>query len=265
MNEVKPMKLVILEDEENEIKRFSNSIDTRKELELVGATNSCSEAIKYIQSNDVEGVIVDIELNKGIGGSGLDFLKELNTLELPMKPLIIITTHSESDAVYNAARKLKADMIYCKAKPDYSPNIVLNQFITLRPSLAIRKPKNAPYQKETAAERRKRIEEEINEELNLIGIKHNLKGRKYLFDAILFLIEHGHKPEMYYTNHLKDKYKLRNNSMSTSMQDAINNAWRTTPNEEILEHFTANITYASGAPTPTQFIHYYVDKVKRSI
>lgn len=267
MSETKPMKLLILEDDQVEVNRFASSINVRKEFELIATTNSVFDAIKIVAANEIEGVILDIELNKGYGGSGLDFLIELNKMDHIVRPLVFITTKSESDAVHSIAYKEQVDMIYSKTKPDYSPSIILNQFLTLRPSLVTRKStsKNISPRRETEVDRTRRIENEINEELNKIGIKPNLKGRKYLFEAIFFLIEHGHKPDAYYTNHLKEKFKLRSNSMSASMQDAINNAWRTTPCEDILENFRANVTYENGTPTPTQFIHYYADAIKIKI
>ena len=40
-----------------------------------------------------------------------------------------------------------------------------------------------------------RISECINNELDLIGITQNLKGRQYIHDAILFLIENEESDE----------------------------------------------------------------------
>jgi two-component system response regulator (stage 0 sporulation protein A) len=266
--ENKPMKLIILEDEEKEINRFISSIKAREEFELVCATNSCYKAIKEIKNaGDIEGVILDIELNNGEGGSGLDFLNELNILKLDIRPAIIVTTQVESDLIFATVRQLKVDMIFCKNKPDYTPNIILNQFISMRPAISSRKiSENSAFSyHETEAERLKRIGKKINEELNLIGISAHLKGRQYIFDAILFLIENENRDNAYYTNYLKEKYKIRNSTINISIQDAINKAWRNTPNEDILEHFNANISYANGTPTPVQFIHFYVDKIKREI
>ena len=240
------MKILILEDDNCEIKHFENCINARKDFELVASTNSIYEAISYIKREKIEGIVLDIELNKGLGGSGLDFLKELNKIDLEIRPLIIVTTKNESEAVYNALKDQKVDMIYYKSKEDYSPSIILNQFSTLRPFIIKNKTKSSKSKIETEIEKKKRIEEMITEELYLIGIPPHMKGSLYLFDAILFLIENGHKDDCYYTNFLYEKYKVRKGGISTSIQDAINNAWRNTPEEEILEHFTANISYTKG-------------------
>ena len=226
---IMPMKLLILEDDEFEIKRFENSINAKADFELVASTNSVQDALYYLKKNNIEGLVVDIELNKGLGGSGLDFLKELNSLDLDMRPIIIVTTNNESEAVYNALKAERVDMIYYKSKEDYNPTIILNQFGTLRPFIIKKKSNSMKSKLETEIERKKRIEGILTEELNLIGIPPQMKGSKYIFDAILYLIENENKDDCYYTNFLYDKYKVRKGGISTSIQDAINNAWRNTP------------------------------------
>lgn len=259
------MKILILEDDAVEVKKLESCISARKELELVEITNSCKEAIYIMKNNLIEGVIVDIELNKGIGGSGLDFLKELKEIDLEIKPLTIVTTNNESDAVYKACKSLKVDMIYYKSKEDYSPTIILNQFLTLRPFIEKKDKKSAKSKIENEIERNKRIEEYILEEMNLIGLPPHLKGTKYIKDALLYLITNKNPDDNYYTNFLSTKYKVRKGGISTSMQDAINSAWRNTPEEDILENFKANISFSKGTPTPVQFLHYYAEKIKRRI
>lgn len=259
-----PMRLLVLEDDSREIARIESALRCRKDFELVSITNSVDEAIYTLKESGIEAVILDIELNKGIGGSGLDFLINLETLDLDFRPLVIVATNNESEAVYNACRNKNVDMIYYKSKEDYNPSIILTQFITLRPFIQKSKVKSEASRIETEIKRKERIVDMINEELDVIGIPPQMKGRLYIFDAIEYLINNS-KKDTYYTNYLHEKYKVRKGGISTSIQDAINNAWRNTAEDDLLEHFTANISYTKGTPTPEQFIHYYVDKVKRRI
>ena len=46
---------------------------------------------------------------------------------------------------------------------------------------------------ETPIENENRIKDKVNAELDLIGISNHLKGRKYLFDAIFYLINNENK------------------------------------------------------------------------
>lgn len=258
------MRLLILEDEEKETKRMQDAVDLNDEFEIVGITNSVEEALFITKEKSVEGVVVDLELNSGFGGSGLDYLKEVKTLDLEVRPLLIVTTNNESDVVYNACKSLNADMIYLKSKVDYSPAIVLNQFSTLRPFMKKTKP-GTKSRLENDEALKKRIAEYVDEELNLIGISPNLKGRVYLFEAIVYLLENRDRTDLYYSQYLEDKHKVRKGTISTSIQDAVNNAWRNTPEEDLLKHFSANIAFKKGTPEPQQVIHFYVEKIKRRI
>lgn len=171
-----PMKILVLEDDPKEIKHIEVAIKSNESFELVDIVSSVKDAILYMEKTKIEGVIVDIELNKGIGGSGLDFLKEINQMELEIKPLIFVTTRNESEAIYNACRALHVDMIYYKSKEDYSPNIVLNQFLILKPYMSTAKVKGKKSKIETKMDKDKRVEQLITQELNFIGLPSHMKG-----------------------------------------------------------------------------------------
>jgi len=47
------------------------------------------------------------------------------------------------------------------------------------------------------------------------------------------------------------------------MQTAINYAWRISPVEDLILHYKARINYETGVPTPTEFIYYYADKIRK--
>ncbi len=259
------MRLLILEDDVNEIKKIEKVVNASNNFEIIDAVSSVGDALIYIDKMKIDGIIVDIELNKGLGGSGLDFLKAINERNLDFKPLIFVTTRNESEAVYNACRALNVDMVYYKSKEDYSSEMLLNQFLILKPYVTVQKNRSKKSKIETEIEKKKRIEEILTEEFNYIGLPPQMKGYKYAFEAIMYLIDKTDTEDLYYTNYLYEKFKVRKGGISTSIQDAINSAWRNTPDDDILEHFTANISYNKGAPTPTQFIHYYVEKVKKEI
>lgn len=259
------MKILVLEDDLYEVKRLESAIKAIEEFELVAIVNSVKEALLYMSKEKVEALIVDIELNKGLGGSGLDFLRELNQMDLIIRPLIFVTTRNESEAIHNACRAQNIDMIYYKSKEDYSPNIILNQFLTLRPYMSKAKVFGKKSKIETEVDMKNRVSELIKEELYLIGIPPQMKGFTYLYEAILYLLLKKDRNDLYYTKQLSEKFNVRKGGISTSIQDAINNAWRNTAEEDILENFTANISYNKGAPTPMQFIHYYVEKISRMI
>ena len=112
-------------------------------------------------------------------------------------------------------------------------------------------------------EERKLIDR-INMELDLIGINYKLKGRLYILDAILYIVQ-GMDKDYKYTSvyqYLADKYKVLTTSITKAIQTAINDAWKNTPQEDIERHYTIKTSYNKGVPTPTAFIYFYVNKLK---
>lgn len=47
------------------------------------------------------------------------------------------------------------------------------------------------------------------------------------------------------------------------MQTAINHAWRMSPVEDLLVHYKARINIETGVPSPTEFVYYYKEKIKK--
>ena len=105
----------------------------------------------------------------------------------------------------------------------------------------------------------------INKEMDLIGVGTHLHGRKYLCDAIYFILQSGDDSKISIVQHLVGKYKRSSSTISRAMQNAILHAWRITPIEDLSKYYTARINYETGVPTPTEFVYYYADKIKKQI
>ena len=91
-----------------------------------------------------------------------------------------------------------------------------------------------------------------------------LKGREYIHDAILYLIQ-NEKSDLNVIQYLVKKYKKSGTTITNGIQNAIIHAWRITPIEDLENYYTARVNYETGIPTPMEFIYYYVDKIKRKL
>lgn len=262
MNKEKPMSILLIEDDEYEVNNFKNYVKTRTDVNLVKTTNSSYEGIEIVKRYMPEGIILDLELHKG-EGSGLSFLEEIRKTKLDLKPLIFVTTNVSSNVIYNHVHTLGADFIYYKKQADYNPEIVINSMLSLREAIYSNKITREIQTVETQKEYEERVKEKINIELDLIGISNHLKGRKYLLDAILYLIQNKDESEETVFNHLANKYKIVNSTVNKAMQTAINRAWRSSPTDELETHYKAKIDYQRGVPTASQFIYYYEEKIKK--
>lgn len=260
--ESKPMKLVLIEDDVCDCNVFKELAINRTDIKFVGITDSDIDGLKLVQQFKPDGIILDLELNKGKGsGNGFNFLEEVKKLKLPIKPQIVVTTNVCSDTVYDFVHKNGVDLIFYKKQENYSAKNVLNTLLLLRGYKSF---SNNELQSALNVNCEAEISNKIDNELDLIGIGTHLQGRKYLYDAIKYIIE-NEDSNVTVIQALVSKYKKSNSTISRAMQNAILHAWRISSLEDLSINYTAKINYETGIPTPTELIYYYADKIKKSI
>ena len=260
--ESKPMKILIIEDDINDCNNFISCIKNREDIELVAITDSDVEGLRYVKTKKPEGIVLDLELNNSKNGNtdSLEFLSDMKKLKLNYEPIVIVTTHVNSKRTYDILHRKGVDLILYKDQPKYSCDLVLNRFIALRKPIAN---ENATIEDEIKSAE-EQIEFCINHELDKIGVTTKLKGRRYLHDAILYLIQ-NEKSNISVIQYLTSIYKRSGNTISNGMQNAINYAWRVSPIEDLTTYYTARVNYETGVPTPMEFVYYYARKIKNMI
>ena len=117
---------------------------------------------------------------------------------------------------------------------------------------------------ETIKDEKSRISSCINKELANVGITSKLKGKTYIYDAIMYLIENENNGSNIVT-YLSNLHKKSATTITNGIQNAIYHAWRVTPIEDLTKYYTARVNYETGVPTPMEFIYYYKDKIKEMI
>lgn len=259
----KPMKILIIEDDIEDCNRFMNCIKNRKDVEIVALTDSDREGLKYVKLKHPEGIVLDLELNNSTTGNNdsLEFLSNLRKLNLDYQPIVIVTTHVNSKRTYDILHREGVDLILYKDHPNYSCDYVLNKFLSLRESTPKR---TVDTLKEEWKENENKISDCIYHELDLIGVTAKLKGRQYIHDAILYLIQNENS-DTNVIQHLTKIYKKSGNTITNGIQNAIIHAWRVSSIEDLTTYYTARVNYETGIPTPMEFIYYYVDKIKKMI
>lgn len=260
---LKPMKILIIEDDSTDYNKFIECSKNRDDIEIVGITDSDVDGLKYVKVKHPEGIILDLELNNSQNGStdSLEFLSNLKRLNLNYEPIVIVTTHVNSKRTYDILHRNGVDLILYKDHPNYSCNQVLNKFISLR---KINVDKTINSIEDELEENENKISDCINHELDLVGISTNLKGRKYIHDAVLYLIQ-NEKSDINVIQYLTKVYKKSYTTITNGIQNAIIHGWRVSAIEDLKKHYTAPINYQTGIPTTMELIYYYVDKVKKLI
>ena len=261
--ETKPMKILIIEDDIDDCNSFVNCIKGREDIELVALTDSDVDGLKYVKLKHPEGIILDLELNNSTTGNtdSLEFLSKLRKINLNYEPIVIVTTHVNSKRTYEILHREGVDLILYKDHPNYSCDYVLNKFLNLR-KVPIKQTVNTL--KEEIKENENKISECIYHELDLIGVTAKLKGRQYIHDAILYLIQNP-KSNINVIQYLTKIYKKSGNTITNGIQNAIIHAWRVSSIDDLTTYYTARVNYETGIPTPMEFVYYYVDKIKKII
>lgn len=259
--EQKPMKILVVEDDLEECNRIIECSKQRKDIEIVAITDSDTDALKQVKSKNPEGIMLDLELNNSKSGSTDSFELLENIKKLKYNPIIIVTTHVNSSRIYDILHRKGVELILYKDHPSYSPNQAFNKFINFR-KLSIPLVENS-IEDELKSEEEK-ISELINNELDLVGITQNLKGRQYIHDAILFLIQNENTDESL-IQYLSKIHKKSSSTITNGIQNAIIHGWRVSAIEDLEKYYTAKVNYQTGLPTPMELIYYYVSKIKKMI
>jgi len=261
--ESKPMKILIIEDDLTDCNNFIDCIKQRKDVELVGITDSDIDGLKYVKTKCPEGIVLDLELNNSKSGNtdSLEFLSNLKKLKLNYEPIVIVTTHVNSKRTYDILHREGAELILYKDHPKYSCNHVLNQFINLRKAFT---KEDTSSIEEILMDNEKKISLLINDELELIGVNSKLKGRQYIHDAILYLIQ-NEKSDLNVIQYLTKVHKKSETTITNGIKNAIIHAWRVSAVEDLLKYYTARVNPETGIPTTMEFIYYYRDKIKQMV
>ena len=261
--ETKAMKIIVIEDDIDDCNKIKECSKNRDDVEIVAITDSDVKGLKIIKEKHPEGIILDLELNNSSSGNAdsFGFMSKLKKLNLNYEPIVIVTTHINSKRTYDKLHRDGVELILYKGQPNFSYENVLNNFINLRQDFSEIKQKSI---EEELEEKENNLSDCIYKELELVGISPKMVGRKYLHDAIYYMIVNPNS-EISVNQYLTKIYKKSGNTISTGMQNAINHAWRATAIEDLEENYTAKINVNTGIPTPGEFTCYYRDKIKKLI
>jgi DNA-binding response OmpR family regulator len=262
MTKTEPMTLLLIEDDAAERSKFTDHASNRADITFVGMTSSSDEGVQLVKEHMPEGVILDLLLYDG-QGSGLQFLTDLMEEYLEPRPIIVVTTHIPPNMVYTQALNAGVDYIHFKGQADYSPEMVINTMLFLRKSMSATR--RADQCSETPEERNNRIFDIIDKELNLVGIRTRYKGRTYLRDAIFLLLTRSKSNSKAVLVQVAERNNLIYSSVFRAVETAIKNAWNNSCIDELQANYNAIISTSTGIPSPTDFIHYYADKIRMKL
>ena len=253
---------IVVEDEKYICDEYRQCVGNHEGLYLIDTTDNTPDAVRLVQEYTPDAVVLDIELNSG-SGSGITFLDAIKDTCPDKKPFILTVTNLPSAYMHEQIHKRGGDFIITKDKPDYSVDYVLDMIDTLVSESSLSKSRESELAKITMKqEYSKRLKDKIATEMNLICLKPSHKGTIYLKEAIEMNIKE--RPRNI-AKAIADNHGTTADSVEKAMRHAINFAWRNDDIDVLLTHYTAVIDSERGAPSPTEFIYYYVEKIKREL
>jgi DNA-binding NarL/FixJ family response regulator len=262
MTKPEPMTLLLIEDDVGERNSFTDYANNRTDITFIGMTDSSDVGVQLVKEHRPEGVILDLFLHDG-KGSGLQFLTDLMEEYLEPRPIIVVTTHIPPNLVYTQALNAGVDFIHFKGQSDYSSEMVINTLLFLRKSMPTIRRTDQPL--ETSEERDSRIANIIDTELNLIGIRKRYKGYTYLRNAIFLHLTKSKANSKSVLVQIAEQNDLIYSTVFRSIETAIKNAWNNSCIDDLQKHYNARVIAGTGIPSPTDFVHYYADKIRKML
>lgn len=252
---------IVVEDETYIWDQYRLQVEDHKNLYLIGTTNNAQDAVDMVIDYSPDAVVLDIELNQG-NGDGFTFLDSIRDSCIGKKPLIIVVTNLISAVIHRRIHEKGGDYIITKTKPDYSVELVLNTIDSLVSFDSLDQSRQAELAKAMAKqEYAMRLKKKISVEMERLGMKPSLKGTVYIKDAIEMNVE---KRRENTKAELAKKYSVTADSIEKAMRHAIEATWNNDPTI-LLFYYTAPIDPRRGAPSPAEFVFYYVDKIKKEL
>lgn len=263
------MKILLIEDKRSEVLRYQEYFATREDTQLVGTTGSSTEGLLLVQKFLPDAVILDIELEEG---SGLHFLSGLDSLELPVRPYILVTTWTSEHRTLLGLKSKGVGYVQIKSKPGYSergPQMVFDILKEIEPFFGCDEEgaqTMRQYHAPASLEELKR--EKISEALGRIKINRGNAPQAYLVEAIYLASEHlAHGgididmdniiyPQMH------KKFKQSPAAMEKSMRLKIEYVWLHVEQKVLLREYTQYVDPEKAKPVLRDFIGYYADKFK---
>ena len=106
MGTEKQISIIAIDDNVSQLKIFQKLLGSKYDLALV---KSASEAIMLLKTKEFDLILLDIEMPDI---SGFEFLHEVRKIPKYMnKPVLIVTSHSESDFLSHAKKSSASGVI----------------------------------------------------------------------------------------------------------------------------------------------------------
>lgn len=250
------LNVLIVEDDESDSDALVAELNAHADkLCLAGVLKSSNAALAFIRTHSPHAVILDLELQDGVG-DGLDLLDKLRSTVLCPKPYIIVNTNSTSKIAGKSAKKMGADYEFAKWQKGYSPKMVINHLLLVMPEILGGEEEILATLTEDQLENKMR--DFVQDEFNKLGVSVKNKGYNYLVDAVI-LAAKGENQN--WGKVIGEKTHKNEDSVTNAMKYAIKNTWNNADINNLQKYYTTPLRKDKGEPTVIEFVFFYKQKL----
>lgn len=256
------MKVLLIEDDLNDIALFEEYLKTTPDVELVGISKGSTEGFDKTLRLQPNAVILDLELGEG---NGIEYLYRLKAVPAEDAPFVVVVTNTTSKITLQEVRENGAGFVFVKTIQDFHPSQVVDflrrtskYFMGDQPYSAYRRP-SVNEEGRMNMDVMKRI---FETDLEKMKVKLSSKGGRYLLQSIMLVYTH---PELIdslmsevYPRIAKENHTDTRN-VERNVRACIESAWGA-KGDELHEYYTAPVDPERGKPTSKEFIHYFARK-----
>lgn len=257
------IRIMMVEDEREICESFQIALMRQPSMKIVFETDSETQALDYLESHEVDIIILDIELKEG---DGLSLLDDIEKHRLA-KPFIVVVTNTGSSVTLSYMREHGADYIYQKTNLSYSAGRVLSVI-----------EKVYPYQKLLERKRGNHLVEQFNQEkadaitrqyveseLEKIGFRRKQMGFSYTAEAILLILKDSEgllrmTTDMYPM--IAETYNTTGASVERNIRNAIETAFAGAQIDALNQFYPFPYNEEKGRPSNTEFLKNMAMRLK---
>ncbi|WP_461246241.1 sporulation initiation factor Spo0A C-terminal domain-containing protein [Treponema sp. R6D11] len=241
------LSVFLVEDEQICIDQFQKHAKKREGFIVSGISDSARVAEKIIYQKKPSVLLVDLQLSEG---NGIELISRVRQ-ERNYNPYIVAITQIASQHTLRMLHDSLTDFVFLKTVRDFSYSQVFD-------FLEIMKRNIIDTSDETA-------EIYIKKLLDKYTIHRNIAGKNHLAEAILLKLRSKKKKIVFSKDIfpvIGEKYGKVWYNIEKSCRNAIAEAFMQTPWDVLVKEYTALIDPSRGVPTTSEFINYYVEKLK---
>lgn len=244
------INVLIVDDNREFCEILHNYLTENEEFSVVGVAHNGLEALKLIQEKEPDVIVLDI-IMPHLDGIGV--LENLETMDLAVRPKVIILTTLGQEFMTKRTVELGAD--YYILKP-FDLDVL---------GVRIKQLAKGSLKGVSNPVKTRNLDVEVTKIIHQMGVPAHIKGYQYLRDAIMFVIDDvsllGAVTKELYPM-IAEKYHTTPSRVERAIRHAIELAWDRGNVEMMNRFFGYTINVERGKPTNSEFIAMIADKLR---